>query len=91
MYVLTNYKGINGASCLLYPEILDQIGDKLNADFYILPSSIHELILIIDDGKMNPISLREMVCEVNQTQVAADEVLSDQVYYYSREKQRIYM
>jgi hypothetical protein len=91
MYVLTNYKGINGASCLLYPEILDQIGDKLNADFYILPSSIHELILIIDNGKMNPISLREMVCEVNQTQVAADEVLSDQVYYYSREKQRIYM
>lgn len=91
MYVLTNTKGINGASCLLYPEVLKQVAEMLNANFYILPSSIHEVILVVDNGSMNKSSLNEMVYEVNRTQVAEDEVLSDQVYYYDKDKQAIRM
>jgi hypothetical protein len=91
MYILTNSKGINGATCLLYPEVLQQIAEELNSDFYILPSSIHEVILVIDHGNISKMSLKEMVCDVNQTQVAEDEVLSDQVYYYSRKDKFIIM
>jgi hypothetical protein len=91
MFVLTNSRGINGASCLLYPNVLEQIAGELNSDFYILPSSIHEVILVINQGGIDKFTLKEMVCDVNKTQVAVDEVLSDQVYYYSRDKQQIMM
>jgi hypothetical protein len=51
-------------------------------NLYILPSSIHECILIPDNGKMNKAALKEMVKGVNDSQVSADEVLSNEVYYY---------
>lgn len=89
MYILTNYKGINGASCLLYHNILKQFSDQINSDFFILPSSIHEVILVPFDKTITKEALTEMVKDVNYTQVARDEVLSDRVYYYSRQKDSI--
>ncbi len=89
MYILTNQKGINGASCLLYPHVLDEFSKKLGCDFYILPSSIHELILVpqvlASDKVMghSRLELENMVKEINETQVAEEEVLSDSVYEYS--------
>lgn len=89
MYVLTNEKGINGASCLLYPDVLKEFSKRIGCDFYILPSSIHELILVpqvLSSGKEishSRIELEHMVKEINETQVAEEEVLSDSVYEYS--------
>jgi hypothetical protein len=91
MFVLTNQKGINGASCLLYDKVLHDFANKVNSDFYILPSSIHELILVPYNESMDEASLTKMVKEVNQTQVAPEEVLSNRVYYYSRENNAIIM
>lgn len=91
MYILTNQKGINGASCLLYRKVLKAFADQMHSDFYILPSSIHELILIPCEQTMKADALSEMVRDVNRTQVAEDEVLSDRVYYYSRESDAILM
>jgi hypothetical protein len=82
LYVLTNNRGINGASTLLYPNVLHDFAAKINMNFYILLSSIHECILAPDNGKMNKAALKEMVKDVNDSQVPADEVLSDEVYYY---------
>lgn len=89
MYVLSNTKGINGASCLLYPDVVKELSDKLNTDFYILPSSIHEIILVKNNDKINKNVLHEMVIDVNYTQVAEDEILSNNIYFYSRERDAV--
>lgn len=86
MYVLSNAKGINGASCLLYPDVVKELSDQLNTDFYILPSSIHEIILVKNKDKIDKNVLREMVIDVNYTQVAEDEILSNNIYFYSRKR-----
>ena len=89
MYVLSNSRGINGASCILYPEILSGFSDEINSDFYILPSSIHEMILVPVVEHLGIQQLKEMVMEINQTQVPMDEVLSDQIYCYSKTKKQM--
>lgn len=91
MYVITNIKGINGASCLLYPDVIKNLAQMLDADLYLLPSSIHEIIAIKAKGSVNKNVLREMVFDVNRTQVPDEDILSDNVYFYSRERNAITM
>ena len=83
MFVLTNQMNLYGAGCMLYPELLREYAQKAGTDFYILPSSIHEIILIpvIEENCMAELS--DMVKEVNSTQLEPDEILSDHAYYYS--------
>lgn len=83
MYILTNKQGINGASCILYNEVLHSFYLSINKDFYILPSSIHELILLPADKSYDIEELSNMVREINESQVADEEVLSDNAYLYS--------
>lgn len=85
MYVATNRERINGAAVLLYPAMLKQFAQRIQTDFYILPSSVHELILVPDYGDTTAESLGIMVQDVNEEQVAEEEVLSNSVYYYNRE------
>jgi len=82
MYVLSNTKGINGAGAILYPNVLQELASKLNSDLYILPSSIHEVILLPARDRMSSRALRDMVIDVNSSQVAPEEVLSNEIYYY---------
>ena len=86
MYVLSNRTRVQGASCILYPNILKDFASAVKSDFYILPSSVHEVILLPAQGDEDKEGLKRMVCEVNETQVEREEVLSDSVYYYSQEK-----
>lgn len=83
MYVLTNKQKLYGASCLIYPSVLSDIAKKLQCDYYILPSSIHEVLLIPARKEFTEEELNDMVLEVNETQVATEELLSDHVYFYS--------
>lgn len=85
-FILTNSRGINGSSAILYQDCLKNIGKMTETGIYIIPSSIHELLIIPDDGQISADGLKKMVEEVNTSCVAADEVLSDMVYYYSVEK-----
>lgn len=89
MLILSNNRGINGASCMLYPELMQEIADELESDLYILPSSIHELILIKSNNHMSKSDLKKMVKEINLTQVPVEDVLSDSIYYYSRSRDAI--
>ena len=82
MWVLSNRQRIQGASCILYPDLLKRLAEKEKQSFYILPSSIHEVILLPDKGVESPKQLKEMIAEVNRTQVAPEEVLSDNLYYF---------
>ena len=84
IYVCSNNKRINGASVILYKGLLKSFSDKLNSDFYILPSSIHEIILIPANIEIKVKHLKEMVKDVNTFQVAEEDILSDNVYYYNR-------
>lgn len=85
MYVLSNNMKVNGAACLLYQDMLRELAEELDKDLYILPSSIHEVILVPVTYGCSKNDLGRMVREVNETQVADEEVLSDMVYVYSRE------
>lgn len=84
MYILSNSNGINGASALLYPEVIENFSNTIKSNVYILPSSIHEVILVPFQEEIDKSQLIQMVNEVNETQVAKEEVLSTSVYYYDR-------
>lgn len=90
-YVLTNIAQINGATAIFYPNLLQEIGEATQSNFFILPSSIHEVILMKDNGDMSAEELQRMVMEINRTQVAPEEVLSDEVYSYDYRQQKLTM
>ncbi len=89
LYILTNKNKSYGAATMLYPECLETIGEDLKENFYIIPSSVHELIMVRERDAPEEDELVEMVQEVNDTQVPEEEVLSDHVYYFDRTDNRL--
>lgn len=85
MYVLSNSIKVNGASALLDTKMMEEIIEKVG-NFYILPSSIHETLVVPVKSGMDVESLEAMVREVNSTQLQPDEILSNRVYSYSLEE-----
>lgn len=81
-FVATNRQKIYGAVVLLYEGLCKQFAERVGSSFYILPSSVHELLFLPEEKGMSPEELQKMVKEINETQVAPEEVLSDNVYYY---------
>ncbi len=66
---------------------MDQAAERAGGDFFILPSSIHEVLIVPDNGEMKLPELEAMVRDVNATQVAPPDKLTDSVYHYdAREK-----
>ncbi len=84
MYVITNQKRFYGACCILYQNELRQVAERLQDSLYILPSSVHEVIVIPASAAGAPKELPSLVREINLTEVTPEEVLSDCVYYYNR-------
>lgn len=91
MYVLTNRYKIHGAGCILYKNLLMEIADSWGCDICILPSSIHETILIPAGTAGSCEEISQMVREVNQTQLSPEEILSDHVYQFNRKTGEIIM
>lgn len=89
--VLSNTSSHWGASVLLYPELLQQIADNSEVNLFILPSSIHEVLLLGDTGQMNAEELQAMVISINHQEVLPEEVLSNEVYYFDREEHTLSM
>ena len=89
MLVLTNNVQLNGAAALFYPGVMDQAAERLGGDFIVLPSSTHEVIMIPADGMTDFRSLEQMVKDINRSQVAPEERLSDHVYHYDA-KERLF-
>lgn len=91
MFVFTNKIGINGAGGFACKTVLKKLADKFNSGFYILPSSIHELLVIPmeTDNKLTRFSFTEMVQEVNANEVRPEERLSNHCYYYNRVTEEI--
>ena len=90
LYVLTNKIRSFGAAVILYEGCLEMIAEFLEDNYYVLPSSIHEVIIVSEkDAPWGGVGLSEMVAEINMTQVDAEEVLSDSAYFYDREKKKL--
>lgn len=89
LYVLTNRDKLYGASAMLYSDKISELADKLQSNLLILPSSIHEVLLLPDDREKEYDFYRQMVEEVNTTQVEPEEILSYSLYRYDREKAEI--
>ena len=83
MYVVTNTTKLNGATVVLYENQLRNLAECFGGDYFLLPSSIHETLLIpVTNATDNPSDLKEMVVDVNKACVRAEEFLSDSVYRY---------
>lgn len=82
MYVLSNKLRSYGAACIAYPHLLEMIGGILQTDYYVLPSSVHEVIIVPYCESITAGELDEMVRDINITQVEEEEVLSDHAYLY---------
>ena len=82
LYLLTNDTALYGAAVILYPGLLREVADYLGSDFFVLPSSVHEVILLPDNGEEAE-GLLQIVTEINHTQVEEEEILIDAVYKYT--------
>lgn len=91
MYVLTNKRRIEGAACILYPNLIKNFSDTVDSNLYIIPSSIHELLLMPTERNDMSEEIKNMIREINDTQVRPEEVLSYSLYYYDREEKKISM
>ena len=91
MYILTNTEKLHGAACILYQQLLEEFAKKVNDNLYILPSSVHEIIMIPASFAGKASELRQMVEEINATQVEEEEVLSDSVYFFNRLTRKLEM
>lgn len=81
MAVISCKTKMYGAAGVLDKTFMESITTG-NAQYYLIPSSVHEWIMLPDDGETDPESLRAMIREVNETQVKPQEVLSDHAYLY---------
>ncbi len=82
MQIVSNINRVQGAACILYPGLLTKLAGQLGGKVYIIPSSVHEVLLVPDVEAVEAEQLKEMIIEVNATQVSAEERLSDSLYYF---------
>lgn len=89
MYVLSNRGRINGAGCLFYPNLMKNFAKAINSSYYIIPSSVHELILLPRFGMESAQDIRDMIQTVNDTELSNEEILSYSLYHYDMEEDRL--
>ena len=89
MYVLTTESGNLGASALFYPDVQEKAAELMGSGYYVLPSSVHECILVPDTAGHNEKDLCAMVKEANRTVVEPKDVLSDNVYHFDKDSRQL--
>lgn len=82
LYVLTNRFRNNGAAVLLYPGVLEDVHEKLGGDYYILPSSVHEVMILSKEAEIPLEVLRDTVRSVNRELVCPEERLGNDIYEF---------
>lgn len=91
MYVMTNQPQNLGACAVCYPDACKKAREIIGENFYVIPSSIHEMILIPESYGLNRVQLEMMSGEINSEDVEKEEVLSGNVYYYSGKEERLFL
>ena len=85
---LSNTSNFYGASCIFYPKVLENIRRKIQNDYYIIPSSVHEVLILLADS-IGKEELNQMIQEVNATVVESREILAEHCYKYDSKKNEI--
>ena len=85
MFVLSCLGHTNGAIAITYPDVLKIVADKAGCDLAIIPSSIHEWIIVADNDKSDLTFLNAQIEETNRQFIQSEERLADHAYMYSRE------
>lgn len=88
MYVLTNEYRYFGAVCMTFPDVLAQFAEKIQSDLILIPSSVHEIIILPAHGNV-PENLNEIIISINNERVLPSERLSDHYYFYDRSRKLI--
>lgn len=91
MFVLSNDSGINGAVSILYDSVIKNFAKVQECNVFILPSSVHEVMLVPETAETGPEFLEGLVQDANQSAVGLIDLLSDHIYYYDKEKDQIYI
>lgn len=92
IYVMSNSCGDLGAATIFYPGALKEIADDHECDLYVIPSSIHECIIIPEAGlSMDTSFIKMMIREVNRSTVSKTDYLSDNLYRYDRDSDRLFI
>ncbi len=89
MYVLTNQKMIEGAACMLYPDLIREISDSAGSRLFIIPSSVHEVLILPVENTEEGEEIKSMIKEINDTKAEPGEILSYSLYYYDRAEGKI--
>ena len=89
MYVLSNQRRVDGAACMLYPNLISDFADAAGSSLYIIPSSIHEVLILPTAHADENTEIKNMIKEINDTQVNAEEILSYSLYFYDRNERKI--
>ena len=89
LYIATNSDSVLGAGVIMYPGFLKKAAKVLGGNFYLLPSSIHEFLFLLDTGDCDYESLNDMVKTINENEVTLREQLSDRVLYYDCRKEEL--
>ena len=82
LYILSNQSKQFGASVLLYPGVLESVRKKLGGDYFILPSSVHEVLVLSKESDIPPETLKSTVKTVNRREVRPEERLASEIYEY---------
>ena len=80
--VLTTESGLLGASALFLPGMKERIAEVVGGDYFVLPSSVHEVLILPDNGTMPPADLAQMVRSINESEVAPHDRLCNKVFKY---------
>ncbi len=91
LYIAGNEERVYGAAVIAYPGAFRELADRLGSDLYIIPSSIHELIVVATSEDIALEELSELVAEVNANEVPPQEILSNHVYTYVRGRDLVMM
>jgi len=86
MLVVTNELGTFGAGALFCEGVMDQVAERFNGNYFLLPSSVHEWIAVPDDGRFEIADLENMVRSANRTVVDPADRLSDNVFHYDAQE-----
>ena len=89
VYVITNKSQFFGSAALLYPEVIGRVADKIGTDCYVLPSSLHEIIVLSANAYSDKNKLAGIVCGTNEKHLRDEEKLSDSLYFFDIKSRNI--
>ena len=89
LFVLSNTCGVYGATTMLYQDMLKDFSEMMESDLVILPSSVHEMLLLPYPIVHDMNEVKKTIAHINRTEVPVMDVLSDNVYLYDRKKNTI--